>query len=148
MTENRPGTDGVQQLETALDRAATAQYVLRLYVTGATPRSMQAIQNIKRICEEHLQGRYLLEVVDIFQRPVLAKDEQIIAAPTLIKALPLPLRRFIGNMSDTERILLGLDVRRAAPGARVTSRSAAKARHTKPKARQNRRHPARRRRTA
>jgi len=68
--------------------------------------------NIRKICEEHLQGRYDLEVVDISQRPMLAEGEQIIAAPTLIKKLPLPLRRFIGDLSQTERILLGLDLRK------------------------------------
>jgi circadian clock protein KaiB len=86
-------------------------YVLRLYVTGTTPRSVRAISNIKKICEEHLQGRYSLEVVDLYQQPRLAKGEQIIAAPTLIKQLPMPLRTFIGDMSDTEKILVGLDLR-------------------------------------
>lgn len=85
-------------------------YVLRLYVAGATPRSLRAIDNIKRICEERLRGFYRLEVVDVYQQPVLAKGEQIVAAPTLIKYLPLPLRRFIGDMANTERILLGLDL--------------------------------------
>jgi len=92
----------------------TAHYVLRLYVTGTTPHSTRAIVNIRKICEEHLQGRYLLEVIDISLRATLAEGEQIIAAPTLIKKLPLPLRRFIGDMSQTERILLGLDLRKAA----------------------------------
>jgi circadian clock protein KaiB len=89
-------------------------YTLRLYVTGSTPHSNRAIVNIRKICEEHLQGRYDLEVVDISQHPTLAAGEQIIAAPTLIKKLPLPLRRFIGDMSQTERILLGLDLKVAA----------------------------------
>jgi len=98
----------------AFDAAAeqdTARYVLRLYVTGTTRHSTRAIVNIRKICEEHLQGRYELEIVDISQRPTLAEGEQIIAAPTLIKKLPLPLRRFIGDMSQTDRILLGLDLR-------------------------------------
>ena len=86
------------------------EYVLRLYVTGATPKSARAILNIKTICEEHLQGRYALEVIDVYQQPTLAKGDQIIAVPTLIKKLPLPLRVFIGDMSQTEKILLGLDV--------------------------------------
>ena len=95
-----------------------ARYVLRLYVTGTTRNSERAIVNIRRICEEHLRGRYDLEVVDISEHPTLAQGEQIIAAPTLIKKLPLPLRRFIGDMSQTERILLGLDLRNATdPGA-------------------------------
>lgn len=97
--------------ERALKSQAVQQYVLYLYVAGATPRSVQAIANVRRICEEHLQGRYALKVVDVYQQPVLAKGEQIIAAPTLIKHLPLPLRRMIGDMANTERILLGLDLR-------------------------------------
>jgi len=96
-----------------------ARYVLRLYVTGTTRNSERAIVNIRKICEDHLQGRYDLEIVDISQHPTLAEGEQIIAAPTLIKKLPLPLRRFIGDMSQTERILLGLDLRK--PKARVAS---------------------------
>jgi circadian clock protein KaiB len=94
---------------------AKEKYVLRLYVAGLTPRSQKALNNIKKICEEHLKGRYDLEVIDVYQHPVLTKGEQIIAAPTLIKKLPLPLRRFIGDLSDTERILLGLDLRPKKP---------------------------------
>jgi circadian clock protein KaiB len=97
--------------EQALERSAKEQYHLRLYVAGSTPRSLRAVANIKKICEEHLQGRYDLEVVDIYQQPTLAKGEQIIAAPTLIKKLPLPLRKFIGDMADQERILVGLDLK-------------------------------------
>ncbi|MBI5383419.1 MAG: thiol-disulfide isomerase [Verrucomicrobia bacterium] len=100
-------------LEKAVEKRQTERYVLRLYVAGLTPRSTKAIQNIRKICEEHLQGRYDLEVVDIYRQPVLAEGEQIIAAPTLVKQLPLPLRRFIGDMSNTERILVGMDLRSA-----------------------------------
>jgi circadian clock protein KaiB len=85
-------------------------YVLRLYVTGQTPRSLRAIENIKRICEEHLHGRYELEVIDIYQRPSLAVGERIVAAPTLIKSLPSPIRRFVGDLSDTQKVLFGLDL--------------------------------------
>jgi circadian clock protein KaiB len=92
-------------------RAEEGRYVLRLYVTGMTQRSMQAIANLRAICESRLRGRYELEVVDIYARPQLARDEQIIAAPTLIKKLPLPLRRIVGDLSDEERVLLGLDLR-------------------------------------
>jgi circadian clock protein KaiB len=88
-----------------------ARYVLRLYVTGMTARSAEAIATIQSICKERLKGQYDLEVIDIYQHPKLAKDEQIIAAPTLVKRLPLPLRRFIGSLSDRERVLLGLDLR-------------------------------------
>jgi circadian clock protein KaiB len=90
---------------------ASGRYVLRLYVTGMTQRSMQAIANLRGICEKRLQGRYELEVVDIYQHPGLARDEQIVAVPTLIKRLPPPLRRVVGDLSDEERVLLGLDVR-------------------------------------
>jgi circadian clock protein KaiB len=83
-------------------------YVLRLYVTGMTPRSARAVANLQAICTEYLDGRYDLEVVDIYQQPALAKGEQIIAAPTLIKKLPLPARRIIGDMSDRAHVLLGL----------------------------------------
>lgn len=86
------------------------RYVLRLYVTGMSPRSITAIENIRRICEEHLRGRYELEVIDIYQHPEAAKEAQLLAAPTMIKQLPAPLRRFVGDMSDEEKILAGLDV--------------------------------------
>ncbi|MDP4224571.1 MAG: circadian clock KaiB family protein, partial [Bacteroidota bacterium] len=92
--------------------SADESYILRLYVTGTTPQSVRAIANIKRICEEHLKGRYDLEVIDLYQRPNLAQGEQIVAAPTLIKKLPSPLRRVIGDLSNTERLLVGLDIKR------------------------------------
>jgi circadian clock protein KaiB len=112
------GGDSVAEFEAAAAAAAqeTGRYVLRLYVTGTTVHSSRAIVNIRKICEEHLKGRYDLEVVDISQNPELARGEQVIAAPTLIKKLPLPLRRFIGDMSQTERILVGLELRKATPG--------------------------------
>ena len=98
-------------LEQAAATKAAARYVLRLYIAGLTPRSTLALENIRKICEEHLHDRYDLEVVDLYQQPVLAEGEQILAAPTLVKQLPLPLRRFIGDMSNTERILVGMDLR-------------------------------------
>jgi circadian clock protein KaiB len=88
---------------------AKPKYVLRLYVTGTTVRSQAAIRNIRMICENELKGQCDLKVIDIHQRPALAKGEQIIAAPTLIKKLPLPLRRIVGDLSDHERVLFGLD---------------------------------------
>ncbi len=91
--------------------ANNEMYVLRLYITGTTPKSLSAISNIKKICEEHLQGRYDLEVIDIYQQPSLAAGEQIIAVPTLIKKLPSPLRKLIGDMSNAEHVLLGLDLK-------------------------------------
>ena len=87
------------------------KYVLRLYVAGINPRSSTAIRNVTAICEENLKDRYELEIIDIYQQPTLAKGEQIIAAPTLIKKLPQPLRRFIGDMANKDRILVGLDLK-------------------------------------
>lgn len=96
---------------------AIEPYVLRLYVAGLTPRSQRAIANIKAICDEYLAGRYDLEVVDVFKRPVLAREEQIVATPTLVKQLPAPLRRFIGDLSQKQRVLVGLDLVKR-PGSR------------------------------
>ena len=117
MEKKAPPTDSVADFEAAATND-TNRYVLRLYIIGITPRSTKALVNIRKICEEHLQGRYDLEVIDISQHPTLAEGEQIIAAPTLIKKLPLPLRRFVGDMSQTERIILGLDLRKNAVGTK------------------------------
>ncbi len=117
MQANEAPPDDVAALEAAAAAHHTARYVLRLYVTGTTRHSARAIVNIRTICEAHLHGRYELEIVDISQHPTLAEGEQIIAAPTLLKKLPLPLRRFIGDMSQTERILLGLDLRETTSSA-------------------------------
>src|SRR5690348_9928652 len=97
--------------EEAASARQAQSYVLRLYITGATPRSTRAIQNVRRICEQYLPGRYDLEVIDVYQQPTLAQGEQVIAASTLIKKLPLPLRKIIGDMSNEGRVLLGLDLR-------------------------------------
>jgi circadian clock protein KaiB len=86
------------------------KYVLRLYVSGSTSKSALAIENIKRILEEHLKNRHDLEVIDIYQQPSLARDDQIVAVPTLIKRSPLPLRRLIGDLSDLKKVLFGLDL--------------------------------------
>ncbi len=88
-----------------------SQYVLRLYVSGMSPNSSRAIENIRKICAEHMEKSYQLEIIDIYQQPLLAKEGQIVATPTLVKELPLPLRKFIGDMSQTDRILLGLDLK-------------------------------------
>jgi PAS domain S-box-containing protein len=101
------------EADTSSAPAATAEYVQRLYVTGQTPRSVLAIENMRRICAEHLSGRYTLEVIDIYQHPEACQEQQIIAAPTVIKVLPLPLRRIIGDLSDTQKVLIGLDLRPA-----------------------------------
>ena len=87
-----------------------AEYVLRLYVTGSTPRSLKAISNLKRVCEEYLHDAYDLQVIDIYKDPDAAREEQIIAAPTLIKRLPAPLRRFVGDLSNTQKLLTGLGI--------------------------------------
>jgi circadian clock protein KaiB len=105
--------DGGAQAERPSSRPpAQDHYILKMYVTGTTPTSARAILNITSICDRYLKGHYALEVVDIYQQPHLAKEAQIIAAPTLVKTLPLPLRKIIGDMSDEERVLLGLNVRR------------------------------------
>ncbi len=104
--------DSAQKFEQSLSHPPEIQYVLRLYVTGTTPQSLRAITNVKKFCEEYLKGRYELEVIDLYQQPQLAQGEQIIAAPTLIKKLPLHLRRIIGDMSKTERVLVGLDLQK------------------------------------
>ena len=87
------------------------QYVLRLYVSRSTLKSKTAIENIERVCEDHLRGRYDLEVIDIYQQAQLARDEQIIAVPTLIKRLPAPLQRLVGDMSNLNQVLFGLDLK-------------------------------------
>ncbi len=108
---SRRGTDDSNQaLERVLVSSQEASYVLRLYVAGMTSKSVRAVANIKQLCEEYLQGQYELEVIDLYQQPQLARGEQIIAAPTLIKKLPLPLRRIVGDLSKTERVLVGLDL--------------------------------------
>lgn len=99
-----------KRLEEALHRRKKERYLLRLYVVGATPASYRAIVNLRQICEEHLAGRYDLEVIDVRDHGPLGEDERIVAAPTLIKALPLPMRTLIGDMSDRTKVLLGMDL--------------------------------------
>ena len=104
----------VLRFDSKVRKRRTEKYVLRLYIAGTTSRSARAVANIREICEHNLSGRYDLQVIDIYQKPALAIGEQIIAAPTLVKQLPLPLRRFIGDLSDTERILVGMDIAAAS----------------------------------
>ncbi len=115
MPENDPSAkqpaDKSAEFERLLEAEKHARFVLRLYVTGLTARSTQAINSVKDLCEAELKDRYELEVIDVSKRPELAKEENIIAAPTLVKKLPLPLRRLIGDLSDKERVLIGLDVK-------------------------------------
>jgi circadian clock protein KaiB len=94
-------------------KAPSPQYDLRLYVAGQTPRSLQALSNLKRICEEHLAGNYRVEVIDLLKKPQLAAGDQILAIPTLVRTIPKPARKIIGDLSNTERVLVGLDVRPA-----------------------------------
>lgn len=104
--------NATEAFEVALKRGPLkrAKYILRLYVTGSSGRSLKAIQNLKKICDEHFPDQYELEVIDIYKDPKAARDEQIIAAPTLVKQLPTPLRKFVGDLSNTKKILLGLDL--------------------------------------
>ena len=97
-------------LTTKRKRRKLAYFTMRLYVTGATPKSTRAISNLRKLCDEYLVGSYKLEIVDVYQRPELAREGQIIAAPTLVKSFPLPLRRFIGDMSNTANLLAGLEI--------------------------------------
>jgi circadian clock protein KaiB len=96
----------------AHDPIQDEEFSLRLYVAGQTAKSIQAFANLKKLCDEHLQGRYRIEVIDLLENPQLAKGDQILAIPTLVRKLPEPLRKIIGDLSDTERVLVGLDLRR------------------------------------
>jgi circadian clock protein KaiB len=121
VTKTRPST---ADYETAIERAGSERYELRLYIAGTTPASGKAVENLRAICEEHLKGRYELTVIDVFQQPALAKNEQIIAVPTLIKELPAPIRRIVGDLSNEHRVLVGLDLKPKENGqGRASSRS-------------------------
>ena len=109
---NKEIISSTEEFESAIEKSKIENYVLKLYVTGLTPKSAHSIENIKKICEEYINGRYELEVIDLYQKPKLAKGEQIIAVPTLIKKLPLPLRRIIGDLSNIEHVLIGLDLKK------------------------------------
>jgi len=93
------------------ESAPSKSWELRLYVAGATPRAIAALENLRKICEEHLAGKYTIEVVDLLKNPKLAGGDQILAVPTLVRKLPEPVRKIIGDLSDTERVLVGLDLR-------------------------------------
>lgn len=100
-----------EEFEKAALKRGVSKHILRLYVTGMTPKSTRTIANVQRLCKKFLEGSYELQIIDIYQQPLLAKVDQIIATPTLIKKLPLPLRKLIGDMSDTERFLIGIDLK-------------------------------------
>ena len=109
-TKKEETPDSAQDFKKAAKKNREEKYVLRLYVAGMSPRSVRAIENIRKISEENLKGRYELEVIDVYQQPEYAKKEQLLAAPTLIKKIPLPIRRLIGDMSNKDRIIVGLDL--------------------------------------
>ena len=112
MPRKKPPINDLATLEGQLEKTREERYTLKLYVAGHTARSTRAIERIKQLCEEHLHGRYDLDVIDLYQRPALARGEQIVAAPTLVKSLPLPLRKIIGDMTDEKTVLVGLDLRK------------------------------------
>lgn len=101
------------------EQSGAKEWNLRLYVAGQTPRSIAAFANLKRLCEEHLSGRYTIEIVDLLKHPQLAAGDQIVAIPTLVRKLPEPLRKIIGDLRDTERALVGLQIRPASPPDRA-----------------------------
>jgi circadian clock protein KaiB len=112
MPMDKKNQNKLDEFEEALETTKKdGKYVLRLFVAGINPKSKMAIENLKGLCEENLKDQYELEIIDIYQQPIFAKEGQIIAAPTLIKELPLPIRRFVGDLSDKEKLLLGLDLR-------------------------------------
>lgn len=101
----------------AKQKAASEEWHLKLYVAGQTTKSLTAFANLKKICEEHLKGKYDIEVIDLLKNPQLAKGDQILALPTLVRKLPVPIRKIIGDLSNTERVLVGLDLRPAGKEA-------------------------------
>jgi len=103
----------VKQPKSRSRRRPAEVYQLRLYVAGQTPKSLTAFSNLKKICESHLEGRYRIEVIDLVEQPQLSQGDQILAIPTLVRKLPQPVRKIIGDLSDTERVLVGLDLRAA-----------------------------------
>jgi circadian clock protein KaiB len=110
IASNHRGAGAISALAEARD---DPQWELRLYVAGQTPKSLTAFANLKKLCEEHLAGRYRIEIIDLLQHPQLAAGDQIVAIPTLVRQLPQPLKKIIGDLSNTERVLVGLDLRPA-----------------------------------
>lgn len=110
--ERREEGDATERFERLVAQPDEQRYVLRLYISGLTPRSTEALAVIRTVCEDRLQGRYQLEVIDLFQSPDLAEIDEIIATPTLVKELPQPLRRLVGDLSNVERLLIGLNLRK------------------------------------
>ncbi len=110
-TKKKPAAKGRSSKPRGKAEADASSWDLRLYVAGQTPRSLTAFRNLKRLCEEHLKGQYQIEVIDLLENPKLAQGDQILAIPTLVRKLPEPVRKIIGDLSDTERVLVGLDLR-------------------------------------
>jgi circadian clock protein KaiB len=108
--KTKPAKTAPRKAKPAPRNAKSDTFLLRLYVAGQTPKSMAAFANLKNICEEHLAGRYKIEVVDLLENPQLARGDQILAIPTLVRKLPVPVRKIIGDLSNTERVLVGLDL--------------------------------------
>jgi len=114
--EIKMGEEGIEAVQPGIELEPVPEkdvYILRLYVAGQTKKSLAAFANLKKICEEHLQGRYRIEIVDLFEHPQLAKGDQILAIPTLVRQLPPPIKKIIGDLSNTEKVLVGLDIRPA-----------------------------------
>jgi circadian clock protein KaiB len=109
--QSRPIIESTEVFELALKETDNNTYELKLYVSGMTPNSLRAIENVQKLCKVYLEGRYNLEIIDLYQQPNAAKVGQIVAAPTLVKEMPLPLRKFIGDMTKTDRILLRMDIK-------------------------------------
>jgi len=110
MSDQNSHKTATQKFQQALDQGSQEMYLLRLYIAGTSPASSKAVKNIRQVCEEHLQGRYQLEVIDLYQQPEHKLPERVVTAPTLLKELPPPLRCIIGDMSNTNRVLVGLDI--------------------------------------
>ena len=113
-----------QKSETRMQDDSLEVWELRLYIAGQTPNSMKAFMNLQRICEEHLKGKYSIEIIDLLKKPQLAQGDQILAIPTLVRRLPEPLKKIIGNLSNTERVLVGLDLRPSSSLSRYKSTGA------------------------
>jgi circadian clock protein KaiB len=120
------GNGGHERAKAYAPKRPAKLWQLRLYVAGQTPKSLTAFANLKKICESHLKGRYHIEVIDLVEQPQLSSGDQILAIPTLVRKLPVPVRKIIGDLSDTERVLVGLDLR---PAARANHRG--EGRHNK-----------------
>jgi circadian clock protein KaiB len=115
LIEGRSMTDSPDNSDGLIESADAERWDLRLYVAGQTPKSIAAFSNLKRVCEEHLAGKYNIEVVDLIKNPLLAQGDQIVAIPTLVRKLPEPVRKIIGDLSNTERVLVGLQLRPQIP---------------------------------